>query len=145
MATAGPDPSQPADRLGPILAAAVTLYVRDLDASVSWYRDVLGLEPASVSEDEFAYARYRSGGLAFVLEPASAATDPSDSDRTGGTALNLVVDRDPSAIRAELIELGVACTEVKVSPRFTTFLVRDPDGHRIYVTQPRGRPSPQGS
>ena len=131
------DPPDVVDRLGPITSAAVTLYVDDLDTSIAWYRDALGLEPATVSEDAFRYAGYRAGGLAFVLEPASAATDPRDSDRTGAAALNLVVDRDPEVIRSELTASGVACTEVKRSPGFDTFLVRDPDGHRIYVTRAR--------
>lgn len=137
-ATGDPANSRSSAGLGPVIAAAVTLYVRDLDASIDWYRDVLGLEPASVSQDEFPYARYHVGGLAFVLEPAHAATDPHDSDRTGAAAVNLVVERQPAAIRAELADRGVSCTELKTSPRFETFLVRDPDGHRIYVTKPTG-------
>jgi catechol 2,3-dioxygenase-like lactoylglutathione lyase family enzyme len=129
---------EPGAPLGPIAAGAVTLYVHDLDASIEWYRDALGVEPVSVSHDEFAYARYLAAGLAFVLEPAHAATDPGDSDRTGAAALNLVVEHDPADIRAALVERGVTCTPLKESPRFATFLVRDPDGHRIYVTRPRG-------
>jgi catechol 2,3-dioxygenase-like lactoylglutathione lyase family enzyme len=138
-ATPVSSPDRPAgpNRLGPIAYAATTLYVDDLEASIAWYRRTLGLEPASVSHDEFAYARYRVGDLVFVLEPASAATDPHDSGRTGAAALNLVVQREPATIRAELLEDGVPCTDLKASPRFETFLVRDPDGHRIYVTKPR--------
>jgi hypothetical protein len=34
------------------------------------------------------------------------------------------------------VERGIACTEPHRAPRFETFLVRDPDGHRIYVTKP---------
>jgi catechol 2,3-dioxygenase-like lactoylglutathione lyase family enzyme len=132
-------PDDPPGSLGPIAAAAVTLYVRDLDASIEWYADTLGLTPVSVSHDEFAYARFVAAELAFVLEPAHAATDPVDSDRTGAAALNLVVERDPAEVRASLVARGVACTALKRSPRFATFLVRDPDGHRIYVTRPRGR------
>jgi catechol 2,3-dioxygenase-like lactoylglutathione lyase family enzyme len=120
--------------------AAVTLYVDDIDVSVRWYADVLGLHPADRAADEFPYARYEVGRLALVLEPAYAATDPVDSDRTGAAALNLVVDRDPADIRNGLVAQGVDCTEIHESPKFATFLLRDPDGHRLYVTRPRRDP-----
>jgi uncharacterized protein (DUF952 family)/catechol 2,3-dioxygenase-like lactoylglutathione lyase family enzyme len=125
-----------AGALGRVVAGAVTLYVGDLDASIAWYRDLLGLEPVEVSADEFPYARFKFGQTTVVLEPAHAATDPHDSDRTGAAAVNLVVERDPAAIRTDLVDRGAVCTPLKRSPGFVTFLVRDPDGHRIYVTKP---------
>jgi catechol 2,3-dioxygenase-like lactoylglutathione lyase family enzyme len=122
--------------LGAVTMAATTLYVADLDASVAWYHDLLEVEPVERTEDEFPYARYRVGGLTLVLEPVHAATDPVDSDRAGGAAINLVVDRDPSDVRADLVGRGITCTEIRESPQFASFLVRDPDGHRLYITRP---------
>jgi catechol 2,3-dioxygenase-like lactoylglutathione lyase family enzyme len=121
--------------LGPVAMAAATLYVADLDASVTWYREAIGLEPLERTEDDFPYARYRIGGLTLVLEPIDAATDPIDSAQTGGAAINLVIERDPASVRAALVDRGVGCTELRRSPRFASFLVRDPDGHRLYITR----------
>jgi catechol 2,3-dioxygenase-like lactoylglutathione lyase family enzyme len=130
--------TRPSRRAGDALrAAAVTFYVGDVAASIEWYREALGLEPVAVTEDAFPYAVYDVSGLRLVLEPAHAATDGHDSDRTGAAALNLVVTGDLEPIRQALLDAGSACTEIKRSPRFESFLVRDPDGHRVYLSRPR--------
>jgi hypothetical protein len=52
------------------------------------------------------------------------------------TAINLVVDRDPADVRDVLSERGASCSELVMSPSLSSFLVRDLDGNRFYVTRP---------
>ena len=69
-----------------------------------------------------------------VLEPIGAALEAAGP---GGesTTVNLLVDRDPADVRDELLGRGVACGPI-VTSGFSSFLVRDLDGNRFYVTRP---------
>jgi len=121
--------------LGPVQLAATSLYVADLDAAVTWYREKLGLEPAMVGRDGDRYASYLLGGVFVVLEPVEAALEAAGP---GGesTTVNVLVERDPAEVHAELVARGVTCGPIVRSPGFASFLVRDLDGNRFYVTRP---------
>jgi catechol 2,3-dioxygenase-like lactoylglutathione lyase family enzyme len=119
---------------GTIALAATTLYVRDLDAAVAWYRDNLGLSPMVVGRDAHAYSAYQLGPSILVLEPIEAALEPAPPG-SESTTVNLVIDRDPNEVREELIKRGVSCGPI-VTSSFHSFLMRDLDGNRFYVTRP---------
>ena len=121
--------------LGGISLAATTLYVHDLDAAIDWYRDTLGLEPMVVGRDQHAYAAYQLGPSVLVLEPMEAAMEPADPG-SESTTVNLVIDRDPAPVREELLRRGVTCGRMVSSPNHQSFLMRDRDGNRFYVTRP---------
>jgi len=121
--------------LGTVGLAATSMYVADLDRAVDWYRDKLGLEPAVAGVDGDRYASYLLGGVFVVLEPVEAALE-SAAPGAESTTVNLLVDRDPAAVRAELVARGVVCGPIVDSPGFASFLVRDLDGNRFYVTRP---------
>ncbi|HZU78847.1 MAG TPA: VOC family protein [Acidimicrobiales bacterium] len=122
--------------LGTIALTAVTLYVTDLDEAIAWYRTTFGLDPVMVGKDAERYASYVLGGAVVVLEPRSAALEaaPPGSE---STTLNLIVDVDPAEARRALLARGARCGDLVVSPGFASFLVRDLDGNRFYVTRPR--------
>jgi catechol 2,3-dioxygenase-like lactoylglutathione lyase family enzyme len=120
--------------LGAVKLLAVTLYVSDLDEAVAWYGERLGLEPVSLGKDAHRYASFLLGGAIVVLEPVEAALEAKDPG-SESTTLNVVTDRDPGQVRAELVGRGVACGELVASPNFSSFLMRDLDGNRFYVTR----------
>lgn len=124
--------------LGMIELAATTLYVSDLDAALVWYEEKLGLQPVSVGRDEHPYASFLAGGTFIVLEPRQAALEPATFG-SDTTTVNLVIDREPTDVREELVRRGVSCSAVVASPHFHSFLVRDDDGNRFYVTRPATR------
>lgn len=121
--------------LGNIGLAATTFYVSDLDAAVSWYGDVLGLEPMAVGADAERYAAFLVGASILVLEPRSAAIDPAVPGNES-TTVNLVVDKDPAAVHDELTRRGASCSPILDSPHYSSFLVRDLEGNRFYVSRP---------
>lgn len=125
--------------LGKVELAATTLYVSDFDAAVAWYEDKLGLRPAMTGTDGHHYASFVLGGGLVVLEPREAALE-APGPGSEATTVNLVVDRDPALVREDLLADGVKCGGLVASPNFLSFLVRDPDGNRFYVTRPRTRP-----
>jgi catechol 2,3-dioxygenase-like lactoylglutathione lyase family enzyme len=121
--------------LGRIGLTATTFYVSDLDAAVAWYRDSLALEPQTLGAADGEYASYLIGGSILVLEPRTAALEAA-APGYESTTVNLVVDRDPANVRSDLVRRGVECGEIVDSFHFRSFLVRDPDGNRFYVTRP---------
>ena len=124
------------DQLGPVTLAATSLYVADLDRAVEWYRQKLGVDPAVVGADGDRYASYLLGGVFVVLEPVEAALE-SAGPGAESTTINLLVEREPSVVRQGLLAKGVVCGPLVESPGFSSFLVRDLDGNRFYVTRPR--------
>ena len=88
--------------------AATSFYVGDVDAAVSWYHDKFGLRPAMVGKDGHRYASYQMGGTFVVLEPREAALEPAEPGPET-TTVNLIVDRDPTLVRDDLVERGVPC------------------------------------
>lgn len=123
--------------LGNLSMAADSLYVSDLDASIAWYRDTLGLVPIFEGTDEHRYATYQVGGFLFVLEPTQALWKGNGVTGSGAATINLVTDRSPADIREELAGKQVECSDIVDSPGFSSFLFTDPDGNRFYVTCPR--------
>jgi catechol-2,3-dioxygenase len=121
--------------LGSIELAATSLYVSNLDDAVSWYEEKFNLQPMAVGTDGHGYASFLMGSAIVVLEPIEAALEPAKQGEEN-TTINLVVSRDPAEVRAELIDRGVACGPLVSSPNFLSFLIRDQDGNRFYVTRP---------
>ena len=120
--------------LGNIQLAATTFYVADLDAALRWYEQKLGLTPISVGKDGHRYASFVLGSAILVLEPIEAALEPAALGTENAT-INLVVDEDPLAVRDQLVQRDVSCGP-PVESNFVSFLVRDLDGNRFYVTRP---------
>ena len=121
--------------LGSIELAATTLYVSDLDAAIGWYRDKLGLEPVMAGSDTERYASYLFGASFVVLEPVTAALEPSPPGAES-TTVNVLVDREPAEVRDELLGRGVRCGPLVTSRHYRSFLMRDLDGNRFYVARP---------
>jgi len=121
--------------LGNIGLAATTFYVSDLEAALAWYGEVFGLEPMTVGADAEQYAAFLVGASILVLEPRTAAIEPTAPGHES-TTLNLVVDKDPAAVREELVGRGAVCSAIVDSPHYSSFLVRDLEGNRFYVSRP---------
>ena len=126
--------------LGRIGLAATTLYVTDLDVAVAWYRDKLALEPVTLGADAERYASYLIGSSVLVLEPRSAALEAA-APGSESTTVNLLVDRDPADVRSDLVSCGVECGDIVPSPHFRSFLMKDLDGNRFYVTREATEPA----
>ena len=104
----------------------ITYNVRDKDAALRWYEDVLGLKqiPKMVNSDHLYWLQLPSGAMVHIIENADAPSAPSHH-----TAFE--VD-DIEASQKYFIGKGVATTEIQTrNDGQRAFYINDLDGNRI--------------
>ena len=103
----------------------VTLGVRDLDRSVRFYRDGLGLSVAA----RWARGAYLSAGALWL----ALALDPEATPTTGESHVALTVAADDfDAVRARVLTAGAAEWRPNRSEGASLYFC-DPDGHHLEV------------
>lgn len=115
---------------------SVLLYVRDLDASLAFYRDRLGLRPLGPPGD---VAMLQAGACQVVLHPRDAGDWPAPGVTLdpGGMALTFEVD-DPDAWAERLSREGVEIVRGPLDQVWgRVVFVRDPDGRTVVLARPR--------
>ena len=121
----------------------VILYVADLEASIAFYRDVIGL-PFKFQES--GYAEFATRGSRLGLYERSRLPDLIGREATeGGPAgeiLFLVEDVDEEAERLRRVGVEILAGPVDRSWGHRTVHLPDPDGFVIELAQeiPRERP-----
>jgi catechol 2,3-dioxygenase-like lactoylglutathione lyase family enzyme len=112
--------------------------VRDVAASVAWYREKLGLEPIHVGADgpEHPIAVYTIAGAVVSLWqlPANQARVREDNDRN--TYVVVVLNGDLEPARRVLIDRGVDVGEVRRSANNEFVWFHDLDGNRFELSRP---------
>jgi catechol 2,3-dioxygenase-like lactoylglutathione lyase family enzyme len=107
----------------------VVLYVRDMDTSVRFYRDTLGL---SVRYQSAGWTTFRTGACVLALhavERREIGTGEPDPTFLVG---------DVSVERERLISAGVAVSDIREPVAGTrVFDARDPDGNRFSLESRR--------
>ena len=105
----------------------VYYWVRDMDAAVAFYRDVLELP--FVRRDGDGWAEFDAGPIRLALHGADAPTPAS------GTVVFRVPDLDAVrfALRARGADIDDAVGEVEGFARFVT--VRDPDRNPVKLIE----------
>jgi len=105
----------------------VFYYVSDVDRSVRFYQEVLGLK---VTSQDFV-TRFEVGGVLFELVPT---TDRGKLQGGGNARLCLAVDDMAEAI-ADLKKKGVKTAEVQKKHNGLLSSFTDPDGNEICLWQ----------
>jgi catechol 2,3-dioxygenase-like lactoylglutathione lyase family enzyme len=112
--------------------------VRDVAASVAWYREKLGLEPIHVGADgpEHPIAVYTIAGAVLSLWqlPAGEARVRADNDRNSYVVVVMSDELEP--LRQVLIERGVEVGEVRRSANNEFVWFHDLDDNRFEVSRP---------
>ena len=131
-------PAPSADLLiGRSLEASLT--VRDLSASVAWYRDVVGFTVArEYRRDERLIAvALQAGGVELLLVQDDGAKGV-DRAKGEGCSLQVTTTQDIDALAARITARGgVLATEPITVAGRRGFRLRDPDGFRFTISSPR--------
>jgi catechol 2,3-dioxygenase-like lactoylglutathione lyase family enzyme len=118
--------------------AATVLRVRDVDASVGWYREKLGLEPIHVGADgpEHPFASFSIAGSIVSLWqlPPGQAHVIKDNDTSSYVVVVMNADLEP--VREALVADGVTVTEVRRSAQNEFVWFYDLDGNRFELSRP---------
>ena len=118
----------------------VTLICGDVERSVGFYRNLLGMRVVkqTVNEDDrsarhlfFGDEEGRPGTLVTCLEYAELDEGTVGRGSTHHFALSVASEEELRAWREYLISRGVPCTEVLDRTYFKSLYLRDPDGHLI--------------
>ena len=104
----------------------ITYNVRNKDAALKWYTEVLGLKqiPKMVDSDRLYWLQLPSGAMVHIIENADAPSAPSHH-----TAFE--VD-DLDAARNAMVGKGLEVTEIQTRhDGQRACYLEDPDGNRI--------------
>ena len=114
----------------------VILYVRDLERSISFYREVIGL-PFKFTES--GYAEFATEGTKFALFERARLPQLIGREATNGEATMevafLVDDVDREAERLRRAGVTVLSGPVDRPWQQRTFHLLDPDGHVVELAQ----------
>ena len=118
--------------------AATIVRVRDVAASVRWYREKLGLEPIHVGADgpDHPIATYAIAGSIVTLWqlPAGQMRTAEDNDRN--TYVVAVMKGDLEPARQALVANGVDAGEIRRSANNEFLWFHDLDGNRFELSRP---------
>jgi catechol 2,3-dioxygenase-like lactoylglutathione lyase family enzyme len=119
-------------------ATATVARVRDLEASIAWYRTHLDLEPVHVyNEGDHPIAAYLIGTSVWVLWQLEAGNAGLGLEqRDVAPYLSIVVADDLDELRERFDRRGVLVTAVRSSANNKFFFACDPDGNRFEFARP---------
>ena len=111
------------------------VFVSDMQRSVAFYRDVIGL-PLKFDSPE--WSEFATEGATFALHRAEKPAPPAEADLPAGHCRPGLSVRDLDAFHARMVEHRVECTQQPkdlFGARIAQYL--DPDGLAISVSEDR--------
>ncbi|MEA2366680.1 MAG: glyoxylase family protein [Thermoleophilaceae bacterium] len=125
----------------------ITLLCADLERSVAFYRNLLGMSVVkqTVNEDDrraqhlfFGDEQGTPGTLVTCLEYPDLDEGSVGRGSTHHFALAVESDEELAAWREYLVSRGISTTEVMDRTYFRSIYVRDPDGHIVEIVASTG-------
>lgn len=111
--------------------AFVAYYVQDVAAARAFYRDVVGLRPGDLSNEE--WVEFDLGNSTFALDGTGEELGIAPGSSSGAA---FEVD-DVDAMHRRLAAAGVTVTPVYEFPPCRACFARDPEGNRFTLHQRR--------
>ncbi|MGG3564975.1 VOC family protein [Neobacillus rhizosphaerae] len=111
----------------------IRIPVKDLEQSAQWYRDVLGLQLLTITEDPFAIFKVNEGTFLLILVPTEDETfahftiDNEQAFSIGFTSPEL------PQFHQHLIDNQVKVEDIKDDNGHAYFHFYDPNGNKLQV------------
>jgi predicted enzyme related to lactoylglutathione lyase len=126
--------------IGQLPLAAVRFTSRDIEASKSFYRDVVGLKPIEEEEEKRGKsAHFDLGNIRLTLSQTTPAKSEKPQPPPG--QLLFVIENSLETVHADLAKRGVKFKSKKISEDSSgkSISFTDPDGNVIILWQPPKR------
>jgi catechol 2,3-dioxygenase-like lactoylglutathione lyase family enzyme len=111
----------------------IRIPVKNLEESALWYRDVLGLQLLTITEDPFAIIKINEGPFLLILVPTE---DDTFAHFTIGNVPAFSIgfsSPELSEFHQHLIENGVKVEDIKEDNGHAYFHFFDPNGNKLQV------------
>lgn len=112
---------------------AVVFFVRDLERTLTWYRDTLGLEPRKLDGHDGPFAVANAGAIELVFIPRN---EPPGRSPIVVFGLQSGIYEVVESLAAKGVEIVMPVSETPDGGLSADF--RDPDDHILSVYQPGG-------
>ncbi len=110
--------------------AFVSLQVRDLETSKTFYITQLGFEEAGIPNPQACVFRYNQGEASFAIR--TPLSNLEGKELGIGTSLWFAIDEAIEDLQAQLVARNVPLLgPIQVTPFGKTLVVSDPDGYNI--------------
>lgn len=108
----------------------VSLQVRDLEASKSFYTEKLGFELSGMSNPQACVFKYNQGQASFAIR---TLLEPIEEKALGiGVALWFAVNENIEELKEKFIASGITTTEaIMETPFGRAFHLKDIDGYKL--------------
>jgi catechol 2,3-dioxygenase-like lactoylglutathione lyase family enzyme len=113
------------------------LRVRDVAASVAWYREKLGLEPVHVGADgaDHPFAVFQIAGVTVSMWQLPAGRSRVRLDNDSNTYVVVVTNAELEDVRRTLAARGVDVGEIRRSANNEFLWFHDPDDNRFEISR----------
>ena len=121
-------------------ALAASLTVKDLPASLAWYRDVLGFAVAHTYDRGGApFAASLRAGAVMILLTQDDGAKGLDRAKGEGMSLQFTSEQNIDELAKGIVDRGGVIDSGPIDIMGArAFRFRDPDGFKFSVTSPRG-------
>jgi catechol 2,3-dioxygenase-like lactoylglutathione lyase family enzyme len=111
----------------------IRIPVRDLEESAHWYRDVLGLQLMTITEDPYAVIKVNDGPFLLILVPTPDETYAHFTIQNE-SAFNIgFTSPELSKFHEHLVDNGVRVEDIQEDNGHAYFHFYDPNGNKLQV------------
>lgn len=111
----------------------IRIPVRDLNQSANWYRDVLGLQLLSITEDPYAIIKVNEGPFLLILVPTEDETFAHFTIENEPAFSIGFTSPDLSGFHQHLIDNGVKVEDIVEDNGHAYFHFFDLNGNKLQV------------
>ncbi|CDO03633.1 Glyoxalase-like domain protein [Oceanobacillus picturae] len=111
----------------------IRIPVRDLNQSSHWYRDVLGLQLLSITEDPYAIIKVNEGPFLLILVPSEDETFAHFTIENEPVFSIGFTSPDLSGFHQHLIDHGVKVEDIVEDNGHAYFHFFDPNDNKLQV------------
>jgi catechol 2,3-dioxygenase-like lactoylglutathione lyase family enzyme len=119
---------------GPVRVWYATVYVREFERALRFYRDKLGL-PLRFADERFGFASFATPGAGFTV--ARVAADDPEQEKLLGRHTGIAIGVTPEDVRGLARARRVRRFRPRSSPGGTLAQLADPEGNLLTLDQYR--------